>query len=392
MRKIIFVNTHPIQYNAPFYRYLFNVNLNFEVWYLSQGQIFDKGFNKKIVWDSNLLAGYNYQFVGYNFGNGNVNSWFGLLNFGLFSLLLRTKEKYLLVLPAWMPFSFLIAALLGLLKGHKLIIRTETPLNQFLFSKTIFFPFKKAYALFWSKIGSYYLYIGAQNYQFWKYLGVNDKKLFKAGYTVDNEFFMSKRLNQSQRGKLRLSFNFTEKTFVIIFVGKLIQKKRPKLLIDAVKELNRRGHDIGLLLLGDGEMRAEILSLLENESKIHFIGFVNQSDLPTYYSISDALVLPSGVGETWGLVANEALNFDLKLIISDLVGSAYDLIYDNNGSTFQCDSLQDLINAIELNINIFNSIASTLATPSIFYKNHSFESNYLCLKKILIRDEENSNN
>lgn len=392
MRKIVFINTHPIQYNAPFYRYLFNANLNFEVWYLTQGPLFDKGFNKKIVWDSNLLDGYNYRFVSYNLGNGNVNSWFGLLNLGLFSLLLRSKEKYLLVLPAWMPFAFLIAAILGLLRGHKIIIRTETPLNQFILSDSIFFPFKKAYALFWSKIGSYYLYIGNQNYQFWKYFGVKDKKLFKAGYTVDNEFFLSKRLNISQRGKLRLHFNFTEKTFVIIFVGKLIQKKRPKLLVDAVKELKKRGLDIGLLLLGDGEMREEILSEVENESNIHFIGFVNQSDLPTYYSISDALVLPSGVGETWGLVANEALNFDLRLIISDLVGSAYDLIYDSNGTTFQCDSLQELINAIELNVNMFNSIASKVDTPSIFYKNHSFESNYLCLREILKKDEENSNN
>jgi glycosyltransferase involved in cell wall biosynthesis len=53
-------------------------------------------------------------------------------------------------------------------------------------------------------------------------------------------------------------------------------------------------------------------------------------------------VLPSGDGETWGLVINESLNFGLPLIISDMVGSARDLCTEKNGLIFKYNNLDDL--------------------------------------------------
>lgn len=72
-------------------------------------------------------------------------------------------------------------------------------------------------------------------------------------------------------------------------------------------------------------------------------GFVNQSQISEYYAISDVFVMCSTSGETWGLSANEAMNFDLPVILSDLTGSATDVVLNGvNGYTFKTGNTQEL--------------------------------------------------
>jgi glycosyltransferase involved in cell wall biosynthesis len=43
----------------------------------------------------------------------------------------------------------------------------------------------------------------------------------------------------------------------------------------------------------------------------------------------------SGIGETWGLSVNEAMNFGLPVIVSSTCGSSYDLVdHGRNGFVF----------------------------------------------------------
>ena len=68
---------------------------------------------------------------------------------------------------------------------------------------------------------------------------------------------------------------------------------------------------------------------------VRFLGFKNQTELPEYYSLADIFVLPSGMGETWGLVTNEAMCFSLPVIVSDMVGCSLDLVIPGeNGFIF----------------------------------------------------------
>jgi glycosyltransferase involved in cell wall biosynthesis len=60
----------------------------------------------------------------------------------------------------------------------------------------------------------------------------------------------------------------------------------------------------------------------EFPGRVVFPGFVNQRDLPGCYLAADMLVLPSRrMGETWGLVVNEALHAGCGAIVSEAVGS-----------------------------------------------------------------------
>ena len=76
---------------------------------------------------------------------------------------------------------------------------------------------------------------------------------------------------------------------------------------------------------------------------VHFTGFKNQSEVSLYYAIGDIFVLPSGIGETWGLVVNEAMNFRLPIVVSDMVGSNKNLVSQGgNGFVFPMGDITKL--------------------------------------------------
>ncbi len=72
--------------------------------------------------------------------------------------------------------------------------------------------------------------------------------------------------------------------------------------------------------MGSGELEDDLRARADD--RVVWAGFVNQSQLADYYLAADVLVLPSRrMGETWGLVVNEALQAGCGVIISNAVGS-----------------------------------------------------------------------
>jgi glycosyltransferase involved in cell wall biosynthesis len=54
-------------------------------------------------------------------------------------------------------------------------------------------------------------------------------------------------------------------------------------------------------------------------------------------------VLPSSIGETWGLVVNEAMCFNLPIIVSNMVGCAKDLVkHGENGFIYPVGDIEKL--------------------------------------------------
>jgi glycosyltransferase involved in cell wall biosynthesis len=118
-----------------------------------------------------------------------------------------------------------------------------------------------------------------------------------------------------------------------------------------------------LLFVGRGELGNEIRKVcsvvfdIENNSKVtsnkgsgppaSFAGFLNQTEIAGAYVAADLLVLPSDSGETWGLVANEALACGTPVIASNLCGCAEDLVAPLDARfVFRCGDVADLAAAI----------------------------------------------
>jgi glycosyltransferase involved in cell wall biosynthesis len=76
---------------------------------------------------------------------------------------------------------------------------------------------------------------------------------------------------------------------------------------------------------------------------------LNQSQIVAKgYADLDALILPSGEHETWGLVVNEAMTGGIPAVVSDRVGCASDLIKnDVTGYVFSAGNISDLARCID---------------------------------------------
>jgi glycosyltransferase involved in cell wall biosynthesis len=100
-----------------------------------------------------------------------------------------------------------------------------------------------------------------------------------------------------------------------------------------------------LVYLGDGILRKSLEDYAKEKGlkDVYFLGFKNQTELSKYYALADIFVLPSGIGETWGLVVNEAMCFSLPIIVSDMVGCAKDLVKNGeNGFIFKTGDINEL--------------------------------------------------
>ncbi len=92
-----------------------------------------------------------------------------------------------------------------------------------------------------------------------------------------------------------------------------------------------------LVVLGDGELRAELEALREQLGLggcVHLPGFRQYEDLPAYYGLAGGFVHTSTT-EQWGLVVNEAMAAGLPVLVSRRCGCVPDLVEEGrNGFTF----------------------------------------------------------
>ncbi|MBS1563496.1 MAG: glycosyltransferase family 4 protein, partial [Bacteroidetes bacterium] len=119
---------------------------------------------------------------------------------------------------------------------------------------------------------------------------------------------------------------------------------------------------------------------------VQLTGFINQGAIVNYYAMSDALVIASQHGETWGLVVNEAMNFGLPVIASDQTGSAADLVQEGiNGFRFQTGHIDQLENCLRKLTLADNEKQSRMrAASKSIVENYSYAAITRQVQQILI--------
>jgi glycosyltransferase involved in cell wall biosynthesis len=190
------------------------------------------------------------------------------------------------------------------------------------------------------------LTIGSRSHAFYRSHGVPEDRLFFTPYTVDNDFFAREVERwRARRCEVRAELGLPAGLPVVVYVGKLVDRKRTRDLLEAAARLQR---PVALLIVGDGPQR-ETLERLRNElglPHVVFTGFRNQSELPRLYAAGDLFALPSR-HEVSPLVLNEAMCAGLGLVVSDAVPSAVDLVeLGANGTVYRCADVADLAAAL----------------------------------------------
>ena len=360
MKKIIIIDSHPIQYYTPLYKELvYSGKFDLEVWFCSKiglENYFDKEFNTNVKWDIPLLEGFNYVFLK-NWSIFKNFEWplIRLINLGLIWRLFKL-EKSVIWVHSWGQISFILAIIFAKLFGHTVCLRAETPLIHEKLKNNYYLLIRKfILKIFFSSIDKF-LYIGSENKLFYKYYGIKNDQLTFSPYCVNNEFFR-RQFNKyiDEVDKIKLEFNIPLDKKIILTSGKLIQKKRP---LDILKAFELLEPNHFLIFLGGGPLEKYLQDYIEQKklSNVLITGFVNQTEISKYYVVVDVYVMASQVGETWGLSTNEIMNFNAALVISDLVGCSSDLIIeDQNGYVYPCGNILGLKNSIEMALKLDKS-------------------------------------
>ncbi len=153
---------------------------------------------------------------------------------------------------------------------------------------------------------------------------------------------------------LRASLGIPGDAQILLFVGRLIDAKRP---LDAVTAFRRADASDGVLVIvGDGDRMAALREAAAGDPRILFTGWLKDpATIAGLMSIAAAMILPSA-HEPWGAVVNEAMAAGTPVISSDRVGAATELIDD--GENGYLVPVGDLARYAEI-------IAQLLADPAL---------------------------
>lgn len=330
--RVLAVATHPIQYQAPWFRALARAT-DFSVLFVQQPDAAQqgKGFDLAFEWDVPILDGYRWQRAPDVRGRGGLRGFFAA-RIGHPLDLLRKLDPDVVVLTGWHAWSLVQMLIAASRARVPVIMRGE---SNALRRRP--WPVRAFHRVLLTRCAAF-LPIGRASRAFYESYGVPDRRLFDAPYFVDNaRFTQSAAQALPHRTSLRARWAIPEAAVCFCYAGKLEPKKRIGDLMTALHIARGQStRPLHVLVVGTGEQMAQTKALVEREHlPVTFAGFLNQSEIADAYVASDCLVLPSDFGETWGLVVNEAMACGRPAIVSDRVGCGPDLISDGKtGAVF----------------------------------------------------------
>jgi glycosyltransferase involved in cell wall biosynthesis len=346
-RRVAIVTSHPIQYNAPLFRYLAaDERLNVKVFYTwSQSKIgmkYDPEFKRTIDWDIPLLEGYEYEFVDNKARKPGSHHFWGIVNPGL-TKKVKAWEPDIVIVYGWSFYSHL--SLLYKLHGKVLVgfrgdshlVGRARGIKRWLKDRLMRWVYKHVDLAY---------YVGQNNEEYFRHAGLSATQLVFVPHAVDNARFMADPdIKDAKARQWRSELGFSDGDVVFLYAGKFMMLKNLFMLIQAFKKV--QVPHARLVLAGSGILEKILHSLASDDPRITFLGFRNQTEMPILYRLADVFVLPS-TSETWGLSINEAMASGCAIICSNQIGCAPDLVKNyENGFVVSAKKDEEMIEAIQ---------------------------------------------
>jgi glycosyltransferase involved in cell wall biosynthesis len=348
--KLAVISTHPIQYHSAWFRALASrPELDLRVYYCHQATPREQagaGFGVEFDWDVPLLEGYPYTFLK-NVADSPGHGRFGGFDTPEIKEIIRRREYDAMLVNGWHYKSAWQAIWACWKSKVKVMVRGDSHLHtpRGLAKRAVkSFTYRRFIPRFDACLAA-----GQWSREYFLHYGARPERIFFVPHAIDSKRFQTEaECLELRRPVLRKENNLDENAIVFMFSGKFIPKKRPMDFVCAIDRAARRNPRIQGLMVGDGLLRASCEDLVrERSAPIRFIGFLNQSQITKAYVASDALVLPSDGGETWGLVVNEAMACARPCIVSDRVGCGPDLVIpQETGAIFPLGDVNALANSM----------------------------------------------
>lgn len=173
---------------------------------------------------------------------------------------------------------------------------------------------------------------------------IPEKKITIVGNGVDSTYF--RPLGNEQNIELR--------TFRILYVGRLVQRKNVDLLIRAAKILKSKNINFEVHIVGEGEEKTRLMNLtraLRLDGSVFFTGHKSGQELLDEYQSSHIYVLPT-LFEGMPNTLLEAQSCGLPSIVYNFQGAKDIIQNDFNGYVLEENSAEELVDrVIHININ-----------------------------------------
>jgi glycosyltransferase involved in cell wall biosynthesis len=150
-------------------------------------------------------------------------------------------------------------------------------------------------------------------------LGVDPAKIFAVPYSSNAALFGTRQRSRSSPGRRRL-----------IYVGRLLPAKGLLSFCKALSDWCRSRPDaqVEFVVVGEGELRGPLArEAIPVNLKLVMTGAIPYEVLPDLYSRADVFVFPT-LGDTWGLVVNEAMVSGLPVLGSEHSQAVQELVED----------------------------------------------------------------
>lgn len=160
-------------------------------------------------------------------------------------------------------------------------------------------------------------------------VGLN-QELLNNDYRSVESFYLKKLLGYSKNDK------------IILFVGRMVEEKRPLDLIDLFECIVKRDSSYCLIMIGDGKQRLTVIDKIREkklEKKVRVIERVLNKDIWRFYRASDAVV-NLNKNEIFGMTILEAMFYECKVIAWRAPGPEF--IIENQKSGFIVDSFDEI--------------------------------------------------
>lgn len=162
--------------------------------------------------------------------------------------------------------------------------------------------------------------------RFWMLSGVPEEKIRVKPVYVSIIKVNAKHLSLAKKLKEKLHGKN-----VILYFGRLVKRKGIDYLIKAFSKLSNEKRNVVLFIVGAGPERSNLEKLCDDLAldNIIFTGAVSEEEKPSYFLLCDLLVYPSitmRTREEWGMTVNEAMSVGKPVVVTDVVGSAYELV------------------------------------------------------------------
>jgi glycosyltransferase involved in cell wall biosynthesis len=342
--RVLAIATHPAQYQAPLFRRMaMRADLDLHVAYCTlrgAEAAHDPEFGVTVKWDIPLLDGYAWTHVP-NKGSG-AESFFGLRNSAIWKIIREGKFDAVLCYVGYVRASFWIACLAAKLSRVAFLFgadaTTLAPLDGRMWKRRI----KRLFWPFLFRIADQVIVPSSGSVALMRSLGLPEERITMTPYVVDNDWWLAESA-RVERAAVRDSWGASPEDTIILFCAKLQPWKRPLDLLRAFAKANLP--NALLAFAGEGPLRQQLeaeAALLGVTSRIRFLGFVNQTQLPGIYTAADLMVLPSSY-DAFGVVVNEAMLCGCSVAVSDRVGAACDLVaHGRTGFVFPCGNVEAL--------------------------------------------------